>query len=192
MAQKKDPHLVSGRVYRTQDLEKMSRNTNPTRLARRLVDEGKLVRLRRGIYAAPEPSRFGNVPPRDEELLRRFLKSDAFVFTGPDRWNALGLGTTQTFATTLVYNKKRTGTFELDGRKFELRRVAFPPKPTAEWYAVDLLKNAPKVGTSLPDLEAALGRAVSRGTLAADRLRTAAKRYGTLRTQTAVDTALAT
>src|SRR3990170_8802520 len=79
-----------------------------------------------GLFVHPRRGRFGVVPPSDEELLRAFLCGAPFVLTGPDRWNALGLGTTAVFAAPLVYNTKRSGTFELGGRRFVLRRVAFP------------------------------------------------------------------
>jgi hypothetical protein len=39
-------------------------------------------------------SRFGDVPPTREELLRGFLEGSPYVITGPERWNPLGLGTT--------------------------------------------------------------------------------------------------
>jgi hypothetical protein len=188
MSLKADPKLRPGQVYRTGDLKRYGEN--PTRLARRLVQDGQLVRLRRGLYAAPEMSRFGAVPPKDEELVRTFLKTKTFVFTGPERWNALGLGTTAMFASPLVYNKKRTGEVNLGGRKFVFRRVAFPPHPTAEWFAVDLLQHAASAGASVRDLEGALGRASVRGELNPERLRHTAKRYGTQRTQAAVEKAL--
>ena len=85
-------HLEPGRVYRTRDLATWS--ANPPRLAKRLVDQGELVPLAHGLFARPKQSRFGPVPPLDEEIMRAFLDGGAFVFTGPERWNALGLGTT--------------------------------------------------------------------------------------------------
>ena len=42
--------------------------------------------------------------------MRAFLDGGPFVFTGPERWNALGLGTTAMFAVPL-YITKRDGTF---------------------------------------------------------------------------------
>ncbi|MFN0061924.1 MAG: hypothetical protein ACKVPX_05350, partial [Myxococcaceae bacterium] len=118
------PQLEPGRVYRTRDF--LTWTANAPRLAKRLVREGRLVPLAHGLFAYPRRSRFGTVPPTDEELMRAFLEGGLFVFTGPERWNALGLGTTSVFAAPLVYNTKRSGTFELGGRPFVLRRVAFP------------------------------------------------------------------
>ena len=103
--------LKPGRVYRTRDLSRWG--ANAPRLAKRLVREGKLTPLAHGLYAHLRKGRFGAVPLRDEELMRGFLDGSAFVFTGPDLWNSLGLRTTGLFSAPLVYNAKRSGTFDL-------------------------------------------------------------------------------
>ena len=140
MAVASQPQLRPGRAYRTKDLAAWS--ANAPRLAKRLVREGQLVPLAHGLFVHPRRGRFGDVPPTDEEVMRAFLDGGRFVFTGPERWNALGLGSTAMFATPLVYNTKRSGTFELGGRRYVLRRVAFPDRPTAEWFVIDLFENA--------------------------------------------------
>ena len=103
----RQPPLKPGRVYRTRELARWS--ANPTRLAQRLVRDGVLEKLAPGLFVHPKTSRFGAVPPTTEELLRGFLQGGAYVITGPERWNALGLGTTAALAVTLVYNTKRSG-----------------------------------------------------------------------------------
>jgi hypothetical protein len=183
------PRFKPGRVYRTRDLAAFG--ANAPRLAKRLVREGALVPLAHGLFSRPERSRFGPVPPTDEELMRAFLGGAPFVFTGPDRWNALGLGSTAVFAVALVYNTKRSGTFELGGRRFLLRRVAFPRNPTPEWFVVDLLEHADQAGASRADLADTLGRALARRAFDPGRLRRMAEGYGTLATQALVDSALA-
>lgn len=188
MAMPADPQLQPGRVYRTRDLATWS--SNAPRLAKRLVKEGALVPLAHGLFAHPKRGRFGVVPPADEDLMRAFLGGTPFVFTGPDRWNALRLGTTALFAAPLVYNTKRSGTFELGGRRFTLRRVAFPENAPPEWFAVDLFEHADQAGASRADLAAALGRALARGTLDRDRMREMASRYGTRATQDLVESAV--
>jgi len=107
------PVLRAGRVYRTRDLARWSQS--PARLAQRLVREGTLQRISRGLYYAPVASRFGPVPAPDEVILRAVLGGDPFLISGPPRWNALGLGSTAMFATTLVYNSRRNGEFVLGG-----------------------------------------------------------------------------
>ncbi len=167
--------LRRGRVYRTRDLARWS--ANPTRLANRLVERGLLQRLAHGLYLHPDESRFGSVPPTDRELLRAFLGGAPFVMTGPEAWNALGLGSTAMHAATLVYNTKRSGTFRLAGRTFRLRRVAFPRNPPKEWFVVDLLQHAAEAGASRRELAGAVVSAVEAGRLDGALLRAMAERF---------------
>lgn len=183
------PDLEPGRAYRTRELRRWS--ANPTRLARRLVREGKLCEAGHGLFYAPLASRFGPAPARDEELLRAFLGGHPFVITGPPLWNALGLGSTAMFAATLVYNTRRTGDFTLDGRRFLLRRVLFPEDPPAEWFVVDLLQHHEMAGVPLAELERRLTETLCAGRWDAARLREMADRYGTKSTLGLVERSIA-
>ena len=182
------PELEPGRAYRTRDLRPWS--ANPTRLARRLVDEGKLREAAHGLYYAPVPSRFGPAPASDEALLRAFLGGERFLVTGPPYWNALGLGSTAMFAVTLVYNTRRSGEFQLGGRRFLLRRVYFPEKPTAEWFIIDLLQHHDMAGVGLSALREGLVATLRSGRWNRTRLREMAETYGTKATLSLVDEAL--
>jgi hypothetical protein len=188
MTRPRSLHLTPGRTYRTADLALWS--ANPTRLAGRLVREGRLTRLRHGLFRAPREGKWGPTAPSEEELLRALLGSGEFVFTGPEFWNALGLGATAVSPEKLVYNSKRTGVFDLDGRRFRLRRVAWPRRVTREWYAVDLLENHALSGASLEELEAGLVRALRESRLSAKRLTQAAEIYATQRTRNLVERAV--
>ncbi len=168
--------LRRGRVYRTRDLARWS--ANPTRLANQLVQRGLLQRLAHGLYVHPEQSKFGPVPPTDRALLRAFLGGGPFVLTGPAVWNNLGLGATALHAATLVYNTKRSGTFQLGGRTYRLRRVAFPRHPSREWFVVDLLEHAEEAGVSRQDLVDAVRAALASERLDAERLDAMTSRYG--------------
>ena len=183
------PDLEPGRAYRTRDLRRWS--ANPTRLARRLIREGRLREAAHGLFYAPIESRFGQAPPRDEQLLRAFLGDSPFVMTGPPRWNALGLGSTAMFAATLVYNTRRTGDFSFDGRRFLLRRVLFPEDPPPEWFVVDLLQHHDMAGVSLRELEDRLAATLREECWDADRLRSMAEEYGTKATLALVDRCIA-
>ena len=182
------PTFEPGRVYRTRELREWS--ANPPRLAQRLVRDGQLVQLAHGLFAAPRRSRFGVVPPTDEALLRAFLDGGSFVFTGPERWNALGLGTTAVFATPLVYNTKRSGLFSFGGRQLLLRRVAFPETPSPEWFVVDLFENAEQAAAARDDLRGALEAALRAGKFDRDQLASTSTRYGSRRTHALVSAAL--
>jgi len=182
------PILEPGKIYRTRDLAAWS--ANPARLAKRLVRIGQLMPLARGLFIRPTKSRFGPVPATDEELVRAFLDGAPFVFTGPERWNPLGLGTTAVFAQSLVYNTKRSGLIRLGRRSFLLRRVAFPEKPSKEWYAVDLLEHSFQVGVDLNDLVVALGRALDRGDFKKGLLADMLQRYASKATRALVESLL--
>lgn len=169
--------LEPGKVYRTADFRRWS--ANPRRLASRLEREGLVRRLGHGLYYAPRKSRFGPVPPTDQELLDRLLDGSPWVLTGPTAWNSLALGSTALFARTLVYNTKRTGLFELGNRTFDLRRVAFPRAPSAEWYVIDLLRHADEAGVARDTLERHLARALAARRFDPERLSEMAVRFGT-------------
>src|SRR5258708_14438753 len=153
------PLLEPGRVYRTRELSAWG--ANAPRLAKRLVREGALVQLAHGLFAHPGRGRFGVAPPGDEEFMRAFLDGGPFVFTGPERWNALGLGSTVGFAVPIVYNTKRPRAFKFGRRRFVLRRVAFPPNPPPERYVVDLFENADQAVAAPPQPAAAVTADVS-------------------------------
>ena len=188
MSAARTPKLEPDRVYRTRDFATWTKNT--PRFARRLERAGVLQRLGHGLFVHPRVGRFGVVPPSDPELLRRFLDDTPFVVTGPEKWNALRLGTTAVFAATRVYNTKRSGTFKLGGRVFDLHRVAFPENPPAEWFVVDLFSHGSLVGASQEDLATALTDQVRRGAFDPGRLRAMAARYATKAVEARIDRAL--
>ena len=145
------PRLTSGKVYRTIELSKWS--TNPSRTAQRLVREGELTYLAKGLYYRPRQSKFGKVPPEHEELLRAFLHNNRFLITGPDLWTELGLGATAIFPHILVYNTRRSGYFNLGRRTYYLRRIPFPTNPPVEWFVIDLIEHYDMAGVSLETIE---------------------------------------
>jgi hypothetical protein len=105
-------------------------------------------------------------------------------------WNTLGLGTTGVEAVPLVYNTTQTGEVGLSGRRFELRRVGFPPRPSLEYFVVDLLENTERAGVDRETVQHALSRAVAAGRFDPERLRMMAQRYGTRATAEVVETAI--
>lgn len=133
-------HLRPGQVYRRSDLEKWSKSVD--RDLARLVKEGTLEKVRRGLYEYPKKSRFGVLPPSPEKLVKAFLNDDHFLLTSPNDYNSLGVGTTQLYNVYYVYNHKRHGRFDLDGQVFEFKaKPRFPKKATAEFLLVDLVNN---------------------------------------------------
>lgn len=180
--------LQEGRVYRTEEFRQV--DSNPTRLVKRMVDRGRLMPLRHGLYYAPRDSSFGPVPPRENELLRAFFRGKPYLRTGPSTWNALGLGTTMVEARPLVYNTTRSGTVGLAGRLFELHRTRFPRRAKPEFFVVDLLENRGRAGLDSELAHHALVEALKAGRFSGDALEDMAARFGTQATQTFVRSAL--
>lgn len=176
--------LREGRIYRTKELRRWS--ANPTRLAERLVADGKLVPLRKGLYHCPRQSSWGVVPPEREEILRAALDGAPFLISGSSTWNALGLGSTAVFATPLVYNTKFSGEREIAGRRFYFRRVRFPRKPSREWHVVDLIEHRLEAGVDLASVLQNLSAALRAGRFDASRLMAMASAYGTRATMAAI------
>ena len=133
-------HIKPGRVYRRSDLEFFS--TAIDRHLNQLKNAGALKKLGQGLYYVPKESKFGLVPPDDKELVKCFLIDESFLLLSPNAYNSLGLGTTQLYNTTWVYNHKRRGEFKFNGKTFIFKtKSAFPKKISKEYLVVDLLNN---------------------------------------------------
>ena len=180
-------HLRPGRVYRREDLAQWSKSVD--RHARELLDQGVLTKLRNGLYYCPENSVFGQVPPDDAELVRSFLREDEFLLTSFNAYNALGVGTTQLYNQSIVYNHKRHGVFNLGGRVFEFRRKPrFPKKLTQEFLVVDLLNNLQELAEDEQEVKTGALRKLQ--DLSATTMRRAARLYGKVSTRKLVEQAL--
>lgn len=132
--------LRPGRVYRREDLCAWSRSVD--RDLQQLVGGGVLHKLAQGLYYAPRHSTFGALPPDDQEVVCAFLRDPEFLIFSPNAYNALGVGTTQLYNTTWVYNHKRHGRFQLGNRLYEFRsKPRFPRAVTPEFLLVDMLNN---------------------------------------------------
>ena len=132
--------LKAGKVYRREDLARLSNAVD--RHLRELVEGGALVKLAQGLYYAPKQSTFGPLPPADDQLVEGFLRDNKFLVFSPSAYNTVGLGTTQLYNRTLVYNHKRHGIFQFGKRQFDFRvKPRFPKNLTAEFLFVDLLNN---------------------------------------------------
>ena len=172
--------LRAGRVYRREDLARLS--TAVDRHLRELVATGKLKKLAQGLYYAPKQSSFGPLPPADEQVVGGFLRDKDFLVFSPSVYNAVGLGTTQLYNRTVVYNHKRHGVFKLGNRQFDFRvKPRFPKKLTPEFLYVDLLNNLDELAE---DRDAVLRQARSKlPSFEPAQLQRAADRFGNLATR---------
>jgi hypothetical protein len=74
------------------------------------------------------------------------MNDSDFLMVNPNLYNTLGLGLTQLYNTTWVYNHKRKGEFKLNGKTFEFKiKSSFPKQLSKEFLLVDLLNNLDKL-----------------------------------------------
>ena len=172
--------LKAGHVYRREDLARLSNAVD--RHLRELVSMGKLQKLVQGLYHAPKQSNFGPLPPADDQVVKGFLRDKEFLVFSPSSYNAVGLGTTQLYNRTLVYNHKRHGVFRLGNRQFDFRvKPRFPKKLSREFLYVDLLNNLEELAE---DRDVVLSQARSKlGSFDIDRLQEAVENYGNMTTR---------
>lgn len=173
-------HIKQGQVYRRSDLEYYS--TAIDRHLAQLVSEGTLVKLNQGLYYSPRQSKFGMVPPDNHDLVKCFLKDDDFLLVSPNTFNSLGLGLSQLYNTTWVYNHKRKGELQLNGRTFEFKlKNTFPKKITKEYLIVELLNNFDSLAEDEAKVLARLPNILR--DLNVDALMRATQQYGTGKTK---------
>lgn len=173
-------HLRPGEVYRRRDLARWS--TAVDRHLQRLLAEGRLEKVGAGLYMAPRKTRFGLAPADPHKLVEAFLGDSRFLIVSPNAYNSLGLGTTQLYNEPVVYNRKRHGRFELDGRWYDFRmRACLPAKLSTEVLLVDLLHNLDRLPE---DQSSVLPRALARARgMNRNRLAKAVREFGSARAQ---------
>ena len=180
-------HLKPGRAYRREELARWS--TSIDRHLKQLVESGALKKLSGGLYAYPKETSFGPAPASDKDVVGAFLKGDTFLLASPNAYNSLGVGTTQLYDKTVVYNLKRHGEFQLGNRKFVFRvKPRFPKSLTKEFLLVDLVNNLDQLAEAKDEV---LKRVAQRA-LATDgpKLRRAVRDYGNERAKKFFDRAL--
>ncbi|TFV48414.1 hypothetical protein E4K65_12705 [Bradyrhizobium niftali] len=180
-------HLKPGQAYRRADLARWS--TSVDRHLKQLVADGTLNKLSGGLYVYPKETVFGPAPASDNDVVCAFLKDDAFLLASPNAYNSLGVGTTQLYDKTVVYNHKRHGEFQLGNRKYAFRvKPRFPKSLTKEFLLVDLVNNVDQLAEAKDEV---LKRIAER---AADadpkRLQRAVREYGSERAKKFFERAL--
>ena len=168
-------HLRAGQVYRRGDLEKWSNAVD--RHIGVLVDEGRLVKVSGGMYMVPRKTRFGDVPADADKLAAGFLKDHRCLMVSPNAYNALGVGTTQLYNETVVYNHKRHARVTLGNRTFDFRKKPhFPRKLSKEFLLVDLIDNVDRLAE---DRDEVLKRALAKAEdMDRDALEKAVRNFG--------------
>ena len=94
--------IFASRVYQ----EKLSGEINEAayyQMLSRMCKEGSITRIAKGIYCRPKVSKFGTIPPSENEIVRSFTQNEQGVVVGYSLYNALKL-TTQVPKHVSVYS----------------------------------------------------------------------------------------
>jgi hypothetical protein len=172
--------LTPGQVYRREDLARWSKAVD--RHLKVLQAEGVLTKVSAGLYYYPKQTAFGQAPAVEADLVRSFLPDERFLLTSANAYNTLGVGLTQLYNETVVYNHKRHGRFTLGNRVFDFRmRPHFPQTVTEPFLLVDVVNNLDRLAE---DQELVLERIRERvATLNAATLKEAITAYGNVKTK---------
>jgi hypothetical protein len=110
--EKQISQIPEGRIFGYQDmvLEADEYGAAAKSLGR-LVATGQLKRATKGVYYKPKESVFGTLPPREDDLLKRYLFENgqrvAYI-TGVGLYNQMGLTTQVPFIVTIASKTRRT------------------------------------------------------------------------------------
>ena len=131
-------------IYRRENFANLSSNVD--RYLKTLVLENALVKIQNGLYMCPEPTPFGKALPKENQLLKNFLKDDRFVVYDLSLFTSLGLGLTQLHNERIVFNRKRHGEFEFNGKHYSFYRWREAPKKLSkEFLYVEFLNRFDKL-----------------------------------------------
>ena len=84
--------IFARRVYQ----EKLSNEMNEAayyQMLSRMCKAGSIIRIAKGIYCRPRVSKFGMIPPSENEIVRSFTENEQGVIVGYSLYNALKLTT---------------------------------------------------------------------------------------------------
>ena len=168
--------LTPGKVYRLEELKGLSKDRYRDLMG--LLETGRLCHPGPGLYYRPKKLGKFNVPAENRQLLKGFLKGTPFLVRHLSDFNRLGLGMVQHTTTVYVYNKKRVGEFQLDGRKYSLRIRKFPSRQTDEYLFVDMLNSLGELGEDSREFLASLEKKLPKMNFHKEKLLETAEKYG--------------
>jgi hypothetical protein len=171
--------MKPGQIYRQAELQQKWPNASHD--LGYLVELGEVQKVSAGLYFRPRTTKYGSIAPKDEELVKSFLRDGDFLLLDTNDYTSLVGGLTQLSMGHKVLNKRRHGQFRLAGFHFDFRvRRAFPKRVSKAFLLVDLLDNVEQTEDGTPVKERVLPRLHEYDQ---DELLQTAKRYGNRRTE---------
>lgn len=118
---KENELILASKLYREKLAEQIS-ETAYYKVLERMCKAGELVKLAKGTYHLPKKSKYGLVPPSEEEIISAFTGHETGTVIGYSLYNALNL-TTQISKTIKVLSS------ELEGEIKSIRNVIVHQMP---------------------------------------------------------------
>lgn len=101
---KENELILASKLYR-EELSYQISEAAYYKALERMCKAGELVRIAKGIYHLPKMSKYGIVPPSEEEIISAFTKNETGTVIGYSLYNALNL-TTQISKTVNVMSSE--------------------------------------------------------------------------------------
>jgi len=145
-------HIRRGKPFRRKDLEAYTGSVD--RQIKELLSHGIIRKVSQGLYYRPKKTRFGELPPDENALLKAFLNNNPFLVVPDISFNNLGLGLTQLSKQVKVYNHKIHGKKTLGGRQYLFhKKLCFPKLLTKEFLLVELLNEKDNLAEDISSLD---------------------------------------
>ena len=117
-----------GTVFTLDDFSKHGSRKAIAVTLSRLVKEGIIKRIRRGLYMVPKESRFGTIPPDSKAVIKAISKQGKKSYlSGASASNKLGL-TTQVPNIIILRGGASDSSIEIGGIKIEIKAGKSPTK----------------------------------------------------------------
>lgn len=107
--------IISNELYRN-ELSSQMRIEAYYKALQRMCEKGELDKIAKGIYYKPKRTKYGVIPPSDQDIIQAFTKDHTGTVIGYVLYNRLGL-TTQISRTVQVLSSK------LDGQTKNIRNI---------------------------------------------------------------------
>ena len=82
--------IFASRIYQEKLSEEMT-DVAYYQMLSRMCKDGAIARIAKGIYCRPKVSKFGTIPPSEQEIIRSFTENEQGVVVGYTLYNALKL-----------------------------------------------------------------------------------------------------
>ncbi len=145
--------VPAGTILRQKDLDiPTGKELAAAQSLSRLVKEGNLARIQRGLYYKPEITKYGTLLPRNNLVLNSILNDSQGYVTGTSAFNKFGI-TTQIPATIIVAGNGYRPARKIGGITVKYRRAKLNANKysTEVLQILDALRALKKISDTTPD-----------------------------------------